>query len=143
MASNEKTLRDNVLPNLEMVQESITSPAITANNVEIKPAMIQNNLQSKGTMTEDPNQHLKHGVIDDGIRLRLFPFSLINNSFFWLNSQAPGSIMTRDELAGNFFLFSKMVQLRREFTTFKQLEGESFHETWEYFKTLIQRGPHH
>ncbi|KAA3477271.1 oligopeptide transporter 4-like [Gossypium australe] len=37
---NERTLRYYVLPNLKMVQGSITRLAITANNFEIKPAII-------------------------------------------------------------------------------------------------------
>ncbi|KAA3469439.1 hypothetical protein EPI10_015226 [Gossypium australe] len=47
-----------VLPSVDTVQESITRPTITANNFEINPTMIQiiqNNLQFRGTMTEDPN----------------------------------------------------------------------------------------
>ncbi|KAA3484132.1 Integrase-like protein [Gossypium australe] len=49
-----------------------------------------------GTMTEDPNQHLKwflqlcetlkfNGITDDAIRLQLYPFSFIDNSFTWLD----------------------------------------------------------
>lgn len=130
MVSNERTLRDYVLPNLEMVQGSITKPTIMINNFEIKPTMIQmihNNLQFRDTMTEDPNQHLKwflqlcdtfkyNGVTDDAIYLQLFPFSLINNAFSWLDSQAPGSITTWDELTGKFlqkfFPINKTVKLR-------------------------------
>ncbi|KAA3483571.1 Integrase-like protein [Gossypium australe] len=59
---NERTLREYALPNLDIVQRSITRLAITTNNFEIKPAMIQmiqNNLQFRDTMTEDPNQHIK------------------------------------------------------------------------------------
>ncbi|KAA3480829.1 RING-H2 finger protein ATL63 [Gossypium australe] len=62
MAHNGRTLRDYVLPNLEMVQGSITRPTIIANNFEIKSAMIQmiqNNLQFRGTIrkNQDPSQH--------------------------------------------------------------------------------------
>ncbi|KAA3469490.1 hypothetical protein EPI10_015273 [Gossypium australe] len=42
--------------------------------------MIQNNLQVRGTMTDDANQHLKW-VTDDAIRLRLILFSLNDNVF--------------------------------------------------------------
>ncbi|KAA3487059.1 Integrase-like protein [Gossypium australe] len=69
MAREERTLRNYALPNLDMIQ---------------------------GTMTEDPNQHLKrflqlfdtfkyNEVTDDAILLRLFPFSLIDNAFTWLD----------------------------------------------------------
>ncbi|KAA3480282.1 oligopeptide transporter 4-like [Gossypium australe] len=94
-------------------------------------------------MTEDPSQHLKRFILlfetfkynwdtDDAIHLLLFPLSLIDNAFSWLDSHTPGSIMTWDELARKFlqkfFPISKTVQLRREVATFKQLEGESFPE---------------
>ncbi|KAA3473560.1 RING-H2 finger protein ATL63 [Gossypium australe] len=62
MAWNERTLRDYALPSLDRVQESIARQIITTNNFEIKPTtiqMFQNNLLFRGTMTEDPNQHLK------------------------------------------------------------------------------------
>lgn len=109
-------------------------------------------------MMEDLNQHSKkciqrcdtfnyNGVTDEVIRLQLFPYSLIYNTFSWLNSQSPISITTWEKLARKFlqklFLINKTVQLRRETTTFKQLEGEGFHKAWELFKTLIQICPHH
>ncbi|KAA3488391.1 myb-like protein D [Gossypium australe] len=64
-------------------------------------------------MTEDSSQGLKwfiqlcdtfkyNGVTGDVILLRLFPFSLINNAFPWLDSHAPRLITTWDELAGKF-----------------------------------------
>ncbi|KAA3477291.1 oligopeptide transporter 4-like [Gossypium australe] len=152
MARNERTLRDYALPCLDMVQENITRLMITTNNFEIKPTMIQmiqNNLQFRGTMTEDPNQHLKlflqfcdtfkyKGVMDDVIRLRLFPSLLIDNAFSWLDSQVPGSITTWDELAEKFlqkfFPISKAMQLRRDIVVFRQIEGESFYEARAWFK---------
>ncbi|KAA3474211.1 myb-like protein D [Gossypium australe] len=97
-------------------------------------------------MTKDLNQHLKwflqlcdtfkyNEVTNDVIRLRLFPFSLFYNAFSWLDSQAPGSITTWDDLAGKF--------LQKFFPISKALEGESFHEAWESFKILVQKCPHH
>ncbi|KAA3457178.1 RING-H2 finger protein ATL63 [Gossypium australe] len=136
MASNERTLRDYTLPSLDMVQESIMRSTITTNNFKIKLAMIQmiqNNLQFRGIIPEDPNKHLKqflqhcdtfkyNRVTNDAIRLRFFPFSLINNAFSLLQSQAPRSITTWDEIAGKFlqkfFPISKAVQLRREIIVF-------------------------
>ncbi|KAA3473239.1 oligopeptide transporter 4-like [Gossypium australe] len=116
-----------------MVQESITRPTITSNNFEIKSTMIkmiQNNLQFRGTMKEDPNQFLQlcdtlkcNEVTNDAIRLWLFPFSLIDNTFSWLDSKA--------------------VQLGREIAVFRQVEGESFYEVWERFKMLIKKCTHH
>lgn len=78
-------------------------------------------------MIEDPNQHLKqfvqlcdtlkYVVIDDAFHLQLFPFSLYDNVYEWLDLQEPSSITTWDELAGKFlhkiFPISRTIQLRR------------------------------
>ena len=66
--------------------------------------MIQAN-QFGGSQTKDPNAHIvsfleiydtfKHnGIIDDAIRLRLFPFSLRDKAKSWLHSLLIGSITT-------------------------------------------------
>ncbi|KAA3461296.1 Integrase-like protein [Gossypium australe] len=90
MVQNERALRDYALPSLKIVQESIARLTIIANSFEIKPAMvqmIQNNLQFRGTMTEDPNKHLKR-------LLQLYDTFMYN--------RAPGPITTWDELPGKF-----------------------------------------
>ncbi|KAA3484990.1 oligopeptide transporter 4-like [Gossypium australe] len=102
--------------------------------------MIQNNLQFRGTMTEDPNQHLKwflqhcdtfkyNRVIDDAIHLR--------------HQDLP----RRDELAGKFlqefFPINKVVKLRRKSVVFRQMVGKSLYKAWEQFKILIQKCSHH
>ncbi|KAA3483935.1 Retrotransposon gag protein [Gossypium australe] len=114
MARNERTLRDYALPSLDM-----------------------NNLQFRGITTENSNEHLKwflqlydtfkyNRVTDDTIFLRLFPFSLIDNSFSWLDSQAPGSFTTWDN--------SLEISYRNS--------GRSYYKVWERFKMLIQKCPH-
>ena len=64
-------------------------PTINANSFELKPALINlvQKTQFSGSPLDDPNIHLAmfleicdnvkmNGVIEDTIRLRLFPFSL-------------------------------------------------------------------
>ncbi|KAA3470252.1 RING-H2 finger protein ATL63 [Gossypium australe] len=64
-------------------------------------------------MMEDLNQHLKwflqlcdtfkyNRVVDDVVRLQLFPFSLCDHTADWLDSLEPGSITTWHELVGKF-----------------------------------------
>ncbi|KAA3477437.1 oligopeptide transporter 4-like [Gossypium australe] len=129
-----------------MVQESIMRSVITANNFDIKLTMIQmihNNLQFRGTMTEDPNQHLKrflqlcdtlkyNGVTNDAICLRLFLFFLIDNAFSWHQDLSRPGMSSLDSSYRSSSLIAK-----------QQLEGESFHEAWEHFKTLIKKCLHH
>ncbi|XP_019052070.1 PREDICTED: uncharacterized protein LOC109114208 [Nelumbo nucifera] len=108
-----RTMMDYAKPTLTGAALSIVRPAISANNFEIKPAiiqMIQNTVQFCGMANEDPNSHIanfleicdtfKHnGVSDDVVRLRLFPFSLKDKAKTWLNSLPAGSIATWDEMA--------------------------------------------
>ncbi|KAA3469680.1 RING-H2 finger protein ATL63 [Gossypium australe] len=76
MACNERTLREYMLLNLDMVQESVTRSGIMGSNFEIKPAMIQMHLK---WFLQLCHTFKYNGVTDDAIRLRLFPFSLIYN----------------------------------------------------------------
>ena len=109
MADQEqKALRDYAMPSINGATSSIRRPAIQANNFEIKPAiiqMIQQTVQFEGLSQADPNVHIanfleicdtfKHNrVIDDAIRLRLFPFSLRDKAKVWLNSLPHGIITT-------------------------------------------------
>ena len=89
MADQEqKALRDYAMPSVNGATSSIRRPAIQANNFEIKPAiiqMIQLTVQFRRLSQLDPNVHIANfleicdtfnhnRVIDDAIRLRLFPF---------------------------------------------------------------------
>ena len=87
---DDRALEDFAVPLLDGLHASILRPPITANNFELKPVMFQM-FQTVGTFNglpnEDPNMHLmnflaicdsykQNGVSDEGVRLRLFPFSL-------------------------------------------------------------------
>lgn len=84
---------------------------------------------------------------DDALRLRLFPFSLKDDAKNWLNSLEGNTITTWEQMQQEFlkkyFPIGKTNQIRRAITSFSQLDGEQFHETWERFKDLIPKCPHH
>ncbi|KAI3811301.1 hypothetical protein L1987_21022 [Smallanthus sonchifolius] len=65
----------------------------------------------------------------------------------WLESLPPGFITTWADMKEKFmnkcFPPSKTTRLRSFIHAFKQEEGESFYETWERFKELLHRCPHH
>ncbi|RXH90959.1 hypothetical protein DVH24_006904 [Malus domestica] len=70
---------------------------IAANNLELKPSFLQMMPSFYGLSTEDPNLHVNefleicdtlkiHNVMEDAIRLRLFPFSLKDKAKTWLEN---------------------------------------------------------
>ena len=79
---------------------------IIANHFEFRPMMfqmLQTVGQFSGSPQEDPHFHLKQflevannfkisRVMDDGFRLRLFPYSLKDGTKAWLNSLEPNSV---------------------------------------------------
>ncbi|XP_062104039.1 uncharacterized protein LOC133815188 [Humulus lupulus] len=88
-----------------------------------------------------------NGVRDDAIKLRLFPFSLQESAQSWLNSLQSNSINTWEDLAqkflAKFFPPSKVAKLRGESNNFYQLDGETLYDSWERFKELLRKCPHH
>ncbi|KAL5573835.1 hypothetical protein UlMin_023432 [Ulmus minor] len=147
--------------NLDGLNSSIVQPEIEALHFELKPVMfqmLQTAGQFSGLATEDPHLHLRlfmevadafkiNGVTDDILKLKLFPYSLRDRARAWLNSLPSDSITTWNDLAEKFLMKyfppTKNAKLRNDITSFQQLEGESLYETWERYKELLRRCPHH
>ncbi|XP_061346730.1 uncharacterized protein LOC133292338 [Gastrolobium bilobum] len=139
---------------------SIVRPNIEANNLELKPALVQliQKEQFVGGSTENPYCHLDdfllycdtlkvNRVPIDAILVRLLPCSLKDEARDWLQSQPKGSITSWDDLAvkflARFFSASKMARLKAEITAFEQKESESLYEAWTRFKGLLRKCPQH
>ena len=120
--------------------------------------MLQNSATFHGLADEDPHLHITNfleicdtfrinGASNDAIRLRMFPFSLKDRAKAWLNTLPAGSVNTWDELAQKFlykyFPPSKTAKIMAEINTYSQEDGESLYETWERFKELLRKCPHH
>ena len=88
-----------------------------------------------------------NGVIEEALKLRLFPFSLGHKAKHWLTSEPPNSITLWNDLVQNFltkfFSPSNIAQLVQEINTFRKMEGENLVESWERFHELLRRCPHH
>ncbi|XP_048494419.1 uncharacterized protein LOC104887343 [Beta vulgaris subsp. vulgaris] len=158
--NNEKPLRDYAMPNASGASSSIVRPTISANNFELRPALIQiiQQDQFSGLDNEDPNEHITtflekcdtvklNGVTDDVIRLGLFPFSLKDKAKMWLKSNPPNSFTTWATLyqafLSTYFPPGKTAKFRNNITTFAQCDGESLYEAWERFKDLQRKCPPH
>ena len=111
-----------------VVQSGIRRPPIQANNFELKTVTLQmlHNIQFHGLTSENSNTHLTNfievcdtvkynGVIEEALRLRLFPLSLGDRAKHWLISQPPDSIISWNHLVQKFltkfFQPSKIAQL--------------------------------
>ena len=119
-----------------VVQSPIRQPPIQANNFELKGVTLQmlNNIQFHGLPSENLNAYLTifievcdtvkcNGVIEEALRLRLFPLSLSDWAKHWLTNQPLDSITSWSDLVQKFltkiFQPSKIAQLVQEINTFR------------------------
>ena len=111
-----------------VVQSAIRRPPIQANNFELKGVTLQmlHNIYFHELPSENPNVHMTsfievydtvkyNEVIEEALRLRLFPLSLSDRAKYWLTSQPPDSITSWNDLVHKFltkiFLPAKIAQL--------------------------------
>ncbi|KAL4385057.1 hypothetical protein GQ457_15G017840 [Hibiscus cannabinus] len=107
-----RTVRDYLAEDLEGLNPAVTMPDFEAEHFELKPVMFNmlNTLgQFRGTPNENARQHLKsfleicnsfkiHGVSNDVLKLKLFPYSLRDKAKTWLNNLQPGSLQSWTQL---------------------------------------------
>ncbi|KAK8600532.1 hypothetical protein V6N12_050385 [Hibiscus sabdariffa] len=111
-----RTVRDYLAEDLEGLNPAVTTPEFEAEHFELKPVMFNmlNTLgQFSGLPAENARQHLKsfleicnsfkiHGVSNDVLKLKLFPYSLTDKARAWLNNLPPGSLRSWTELCRSF-----------------------------------------
>ena len=125
---------------------------------ELKSDLIHLLPTFRGLKNENPHTHLREfhmvcssmkpqGVTEDEIKLRAFPFSLVDTAREWLFYLPPGSITTWDDLSrvflDRFFPASRAAELRRDIVGIHQLESESLYDYWERYKKLCASCPQH
>ncbi|KAK8663329.1 hypothetical protein V6N13_083152 [Hibiscus sabdariffa] len=144
---------------MEGLNPAVTIPKFEAEHFELKPIMfnILNTLGQFGrSPTENARQHLKsfleicnslkiHGVSNDVLKLKLFPYSLRDKAKEWLNNIPPGSFQSWTKLCRRFlakFSYNNMTDnLRNQITSFRQEDDEAMHEAWECYRDLFRRCP--
>ena len=153
-----KTLKAYFAPTAYTSPSCIQLPENQNGNYEIRTNIISMLPVFLGKSNEDPYKHLDEflelcttfriqTLNEEGIRLRLFPFSLKEKAKHWLQTLERNSITTWDQLQqqflNKFFPMGRTTEFRRLITTFTQYERKEFHETWEHFNELLRRCPHH
>ncbi|CAN6542449.1 unnamed protein product [Malus baccata var. baccata] len=107
---------------------------------------------------EDPNKHLKEFEVVcssmtpinvDGsiLKMKAFPFSLLEKAKDWLYELAPGTVISWESMKRafleKFFPTSRVILLRKRISGIQQEEGESFPTYYERFKSLVASCPQH
>ncbi|KAM2206386.1 hypothetical protein ACFX1S_025775 [Malus domestica] len=125
---------------------------------ELKSSLLHHIPKFHGLSMEDPNKHLKEfevvcsrmtPVTVDGsiLKMKAFPFSLMDKAKDWLYELAPGTVTSWESMKRafleKFFLTSRIILLRKKISGIQQDEGESFPTYYERFKSLVASCPQH
>ena len=152
-----KRMREYTLPHVVDHPSCIVLPPCNT-HYEIKSSTLSIMPTFHALKDESPYDHLMefeqacttvqlHGLPEDGLKLRLFPFTLKDGARKWLLKLPPRSIHSWFELQeaflSKFFPPSKAAKVRDSIVNFKHQSGDAFYETWERFKDLVVSCPHH
>ncbi|CAN6583773.1 unnamed protein product [Malus baccata var. baccata] len=125
---------------------------------ELKSSLLHHIPKYHGLSMEDPNKHLKEfevvcssmtPVNVDGniLKMKAFPFSLMDKAKDWLYGLAPGTVTSWESMKRayleKFFPTSRIILLRKKISGIQQEEGESFPTYYERFKSLVASCPQH
>ncbi|CAN6716221.1 unnamed protein product [Malus baccata var. baccata] len=125
---------------------------------ELKSSLLHHIPKYHGLPMEDPNKHLKEFEVVcssmtpinvDGsiLKMKAFPFSLMEKAKDWLYELAPGTVTSWESMKRafleKFFPTSRVILLRKRISGIQQEEGESFPTYYERFKSLVASCPQH
>ncbi|XP_068332807.1 uncharacterized protein [Pyrus communis] len=125
---------------------------------ELKSSLLHHIPKYHGLSMEDSNKHLKEfevvcssmtPVNVDGsiLKMKSFPFSLMDKAKDWLYELAPGTVTSWESMKRafleKFFPTSQIILLRKRISGIQQDEGESFPTYYECFKSLVASCPQH
>ncbi|CAN6554875.1 unnamed protein product [Malus baccata var. baccata] len=81
------------------------------------------------------------------LKMKAFPFSLMDKAKDWLYELAPGTVTSWESMKRafleKFFPTSRIILLRKKISRIQQEEGESFPTYYERFKSLVASCPQH
>ncbi|CAN6720982.1 unnamed protein product [Malus baccata var. baccata] len=125
---------------------------------ELKSSLLHHIPKYHGLSMEDPNKHLKEfemvcssmtPINVDGciLKMKAFPFSLMDKAKDWLYELAPGTVTSWESMKRafleKFFPTSRIILLRKKISGIQQEKGESFPTYYERFKSLVASCPKH
>ncbi|KAK4382383.1 Retrovirus-related Pol polyprotein from transposon opus [Sesamum angolense] len=155
--NNRRTIKELNAPNFDQQPLCITY-SDTNDGFELKSGLMHLLPSFHGLAREDPHKHLKefhvvcagmrpHGITDEQLNMRAFPFSLKDKAKDWLYYLPSGSTETwadmKQQFLQRFFPASRATHLRKEIYGIRQLNGESLYEYWERFTELVASYLHH
>ncbi|KAM1050646.1 hypothetical protein ACFX1Q_032342 [Malus domestica] len=162
MAADNRTIKELSASGLDNVAPlCIQYPAAAQGKTEefeLKSSLLHHVPKYHGLSMEDPNKHLKEfevvcssmtPVNVDGniLKMKAFPFSLMDKAKDWLYELAPGTVTSWDSMKRafleKFFPTSRVILLRKRISGIQQSQGESFPTYYERFKTLVASCPQH
>ncbi|KAM2242324.1 hypothetical protein ACFX1S_009298 [Malus domestica] len=162
MAMDNRTLKELAASGLDNAAPlCIQYPAAAQGKTEefeLKSSLLHHIPKYHGLSMEDPNKHLKEfkvvcssmtPVNVDGsiLKMKAFPFSLMDKAKDWLYELAPGTVTSWESMKmaflEKFFPTSRTILLRKKISGIQQDEGESFPTYYERFKSLVASCPQH
>ncbi|CAN6557373.1 unnamed protein product [Malus baccata var. baccata] len=162
MAMDNRTLKELAASGLDnaaplCIQYPMAAQGKTE-EFELKSSLLHHIPKFHGLSMEDPNKHLKEfevvcssmtPVTVDGsiLKMKAFPFSLMDKAKDWLYELAPGTVTSWESMKRafleKFFPTSRIILLRKKISGIQQDEGESFPTYYERFKSLVASCPQH
>ncbi|VFQ86984.1 unnamed protein product, partial [Cuscuta campestris] len=155
--NNMATLRELAAPDLQAQPMSITY-AVLEKPLKLNSGFLNMLPKFHGLPGEDPYRHVNEFLItcaamepeevpQEQIRLRAFPFSVMDRAKDWLYYMPPGSFTTWPSLhrafLEEFFPASRIESIRKDICGIKQMGNESFSEYWKRFNKLCASCPQH
>ncbi|CAN6586204.1 unnamed protein product [Malus baccata var. baccata] len=162
MAADNRTIKELSASGLDnaaplCIQYPRAAPDKTA-EFELKSSLLHHIPKYHGLSMEDPNKHLKEfeavcssmtpvNVDESILKMKAFPFSLLEKAKDWLYELAPGTVTSWESMKRafleKFFPTSRVILLRKRISGIQQDEGESFPTYYERFKSLVASCPQH
>ncbi|CAN6685860.1 unnamed protein product [Malus baccata var. baccata] len=162
MAMDNRTLKELAASGLDSAAplciQYPTAAQGKTEEFELKSSLLHHIPKYHGLSMEDPNKHLKEfevvcssmtpvNVDRSILKIKAFPFSLMDKAKDWLYKLAPGTVTSWESMKRafleKFFPTSRIILLRKKISGIQQEEGESFPTYYERFKSLVAFCPQH